>query len=388
MEKKTILIIGYGRVGKLISSFLLKDSFVKKLIVSDKVPRVIPKNKKINFTKIQLFNKEQILKLIDKSKPDLVVNTALPLINNLVLACCASKKVNYIDTASLLEPRYKVMELGFNRLFKRKGITGLICAGVSPGLTNLFAREAADLLDKVDSIKIRLIEDTKTDGLHFPWSKEWLLDELYWKPHMFVGNKFKVLDNFAGEEEYNFPEPIGKRKVALICQDEASTLPLFIKARNVDIKAHDNQIALYKFLVLSKFLSREKMGIGKGLTSPLEFTTKMLPDQTDWSSKKFHRAHFAFALEVNGKKDGKNKAIKYFIEFPEQKKINRMAKGANFISYPTALSAYLFIKSFFKINKKGVFPPEVLEREVRSEVLSGLRKYNIKVRRSSKLISN
>src|SRR3989344_4176125 len=103
--------------------------------------------------------------------------------------------------------------------------------------------------DVVVFIKIRMIEDTGSKEIVFSWNKDWLLDELATKPLVYYNKKFKVVEPFTGEEEYTFPKPIGKKKVVLFCQDEVGSIPLHIKTKNLDVKIHDNNIDISKFLV-------------------------------------------------------------------------------------------------------------------------------------------
>ena len=60
--------------------------------------------------------------------------------------------------------------------------------------------------------------------------------------------------------------------------------------------------------------------------------------------------------------------------FPKQKDINKLGLNANFISYPTALSAKIFATAIQKIKSTGIIPPEALDKDTRRFILSELRK--------------
>ena len=60
--------------------------------------------------------------------------------------------------------------------------------------------------------------------------------------------------------------------------------------------------------------------------------------------------------------------------FPKQKEINKLGLNANFISYPTALSAKIFATAFKKLKTIGMIHPEALDKEVRKFIFSELRK--------------
>lgn len=378
-----ILILGHGAVGSVLSKLLQKEESVKRVISADLVFKEEKVAGKMHQIKINLKNKSELLEILNKNKPDLVINASSPQFNPTILEICSMTRVNYMDMAACWEPNpdknalnpYKVEQFDFDNQFKEKGIIGLIEAGVSPGLTNLFVRECADEFDEIENVKIRLVDYSGSDELHFAWSKEALLDEINSKPLVYENGKFKIVEPFSGVEEYEFPEPFGKKKVSLICQEEIGTIPMFLKIKNIDIKDYDNQAYIHEFLYKLGIVSKKKVKYKDIEISPFEFANKILPDTSfNTEDPKFDEAQFAFAVDINGKIGKKKRRVRYFISFPKQKEINKMGLNANFISYPTALSAKLFAMALPKIKTKGIIPPEALEKEMRKSILTELKK--------------
>lgn len=126
-------------------------------------------------------------------------------------------------------------------------------------------------------------------------------------------------------------------------------------------------------------VSSEPITVDGVEVKPIRVLSKLLPDHVPGEEKKFPKSIFAFAVEAIGKKDGQKKAIRYSIVFPNQKAISKMGLGANFITYPTALSLKLFIMVLNKIREKGVYPPEILNRELRESIIKQLPKNHFKV---------
>ena len=277
---------------------------------------------------------------------------------------------------------YKIEQLDYNSDFKKKGLIGLINAGVSPGLTNLIAKECADKLSDIDFVKIRMVEDTGSKELFFSWNKDWLLDEISGEPLVYHDKKFKLEEPFDGEEEYTFPKPIGKKKVYYFCQDEVGSLPLFIKTKNLDVKAFDNNIDVSKLLVKLGLASQNEINFKSLKFKPVEFLSAVLPDSPPGTEKKFKESVFAIAIEAIGKLKGKKNISKYSVVFPKQREIEKLNLGANFITYPTALSVKLFVMAIPKIKRRGVFPPEAIEPEVRKEILRELEKNKLGIFKS------
>ncbi|MEK6926202.1 MAG: saccharopine dehydrogenase C-terminal domain-containing protein, partial [Nanoarchaeota archaeon] len=191
---------------------------------------------------------------------------------------------------------------------------------------------------------------------------------------IYNNGKFKVVERFGDGEEYDFPAPIGKRKTYYFAQDEVGSIPLYVKTKKLDVKIHDNNIDVLKILVALGLFSKKEILVDGKQIKPISFLSKILPDQVPGEEKKFPKARFAVCTEATGKSNGKKRTIKYSLIFPKQKEINNLKLGANFITYPTALSVKLFIMAMPKIKNRGVFPPECLDSEVRKEILSELKK--------------
>lgn len=376
-----ILILGYGSVGSVLAKLLQRESSVTSVISADMCFKEEKKFEKMHHMNINLENKSQFLDILKKHMPDLIINAISPRFNFDILKECAKLGINYMDLAACWEPDpdknavspYKIEQFDFDKQFREKNVLGLIESGVSPGMTNIFVRECADEFDKLEDVKIRLIDYSGTDEFHFAWSKEALLDEISSKPLIYKNGKFKIVEPFSGVENYKFPAPYGKKMVSLICQDEVGTIPFFIKLKNIDIKDYDNQVDIHKFLYELGLTSKKKIKFGNIEISPFEFVNKVLPNISfNNEDPKFNEAQFAFVIEAKGKIKRTKKRIRYFVSFSKQKDINKLGFNANFISYPTALSAKIFAMAIPRIKTKGIIPPEALDKEVRKFILSEL----------------
>lgn len=374
-----ILILGYGQVGKVLADLLSRENGVSKVICGDLSIKEETQNGKITLKKVDLANREELAKTVDEIKPFVVVNASLPKFNMNIMDCCLASKTNYLDAASywgiennpayISQSYYKIDQLEYNEAFRQNGLIGLINAGVSPGLTNLLARSSTRSFEEIDYIKIRLIEETKANQAFFSWCKEWLIDEINSKPLVYTENKFQLIETKNGDmdendEVYDFPEPFGKRKVTNIAQDEICTIPLYLKVKNVDIKAYDDQADLIK----------NKLKSGKDKLDADE--------EKSVDIKTFEEARFGFVIEVSGKENGVNKIIKKFVAFPKQREINAMNLNANFITYPTALLMKAFIMAMPEIKNFGVFPPEAIDLKALEQVTNDVRRNGINILRS------
>ncbi|MCX6702014.1 MAG: saccharopine dehydrogenase NADP-binding domain-containing protein [Candidatus Zambryskibacteria bacterium] len=382
-----ILIIGYGAIGSVLVKLLMREQVVEKIYCLDLKFFEKIDDKKVHFEIFDVLEKEKFANYLKEVKPDIVINASIPKFNTYIMELCLEAKVNYMDAASLMDLDndldakfpYKMEQLDYHDEFKKQNLVGLFCAGVAPGLDNMFVAEAVSELDEIDYIKIRMVEDTGSKEMFFSWNKDWLLDEIGSKPIIYDNGKVSFVQSFGAEEEFEFPEPIGKKKTYYFCQDEVRSIPLYIKTKKLDVKIYDNNIEISKLLFDLGLVSNETVNVDGVEVKPIQILSTLLPNPVPGEEKKFPNSIFAFAVEVIGKKNNKNTVVRYSIVFPNQKTIGEMEFGANFISYPTALSMKLFVMIFDKIKKRGVFPPEALDKETRTLIIQELPKNQVKV---------
>jgi saccharopine dehydrogenase (NAD+, L-lysine-forming) len=97
--------------------------------------------------------------LIEKVRPKLVVNLALPYQDLAIMEACLRTKVDYLDTANY-EPRDTAkFEYGwqwaYHDRFREAGIMALLGSGFDPGVTSVFASYIRKhLLDRIDTLDI------------------------------------------------------------------------------------------------------------------------------------------------------------------------------------------------------------------------------------------
>ena len=169
MSKKGILIIGAGGVSQVatVKCAINIDTFEKITLASrtlskcDAIADYILKNKgvKIDTAKVDADNVEDLVKLIEKVNPKLVLNVALPYQDLTIMDACTKCKVDYVDTANYEHPdeakfEYK-LQWERDEQFKEAGIMALLGSGFDPGVTGVFCAYAQqNLFDEIHYIDI------------------------------------------------------------------------------------------------------------------------------------------------------------------------------------------------------------------------------------------
>lgn len=381
-----VLIVGCGAVAYVLSTLLAKDKSVSKIFCASKdvkkAKKFIPFNKKIKLVKLDASRFEDVVKAA--KGVDLVVNASLPYFNEIIMRAALKVKADYQDLCSELKDLKTAEQLKFDKQFRKAKLVAVINTGVSPGVTNLLAGDIADKLDSVSAIKIRLLEEQKASEFVPSWSVEVTLDELSAPPLVYCNKKFCFREPFGDFEEYHFVHPYGKRIAVNLFADEVATIPKFIKTSNIDCKSSGSDIDFSRIIFKMGLLSYKPIKVKNSRIVPIELFAKIAPKvpspkkMRELINKKIiENSVFVSVVEGEGVESGRKIKIKKAVVYPDLKNINKIMPGATYISYPTGLAAYAFLKALPKIRGKGVFPPERLSSDVRKEVLLELENHGI-----------
>src|SRR5574341_511452 len=173
----------------------------------------------------------------------LIVNAAPPVFNEIILRAALRLRSHYLDTAShLTRHPFKAEQLRFDLRFRDKHRAAVINAGAAPGLTNLLVARSANMLDAIETVRVRLYEDTQSDDPVSQWSHEASFGEAVARPRIYRDGRFHFGKRFGEREVFRFPPPIGPVGVVLAAQDEACTLPHVLEMRELDVKIGGNEI--------------------------------------------------------------------------------------------------------------------------------------------------
>lgn len=311
---------------------------------------------------------------------DLIINATASVFNERVLRAALRLRAHYLDLSShLTRNPFKAEQLRYEKKFVAKNRAALINTGAAPGLTNLLVKRAADLLDEVQSVHIRLYESSESDDPISQWSPEVSYDEAISHPRVYQAKKFKLAKRFSELEKFRFPEPIGPANVVLAAQDEVATLPYFIPMQELDVKIGGNE-----FDRLRRWHKAGKLSRSRGMTRR-NFPETSSPRAIASLIRRgiLQNARFAATVLVRGikrhpKKEDQNILIRSDAYFPTLYQIRRQGRFTTPVAYATAHIAALFVKNF-PTDLEGVYPPEALPQETRRATLAGMRKHSIKI---------
>src|SRR3989454_4535178 len=238
-----IFVLGAGATGSLLAQLLERQGHT--VWCGDRDPgrarRFLGKRSTIPIREVNARNLWGVLRAARGCH--LIVNASASVYNEIVMRAALRLRAHYLDLSShLTRHPFKAEQLSYAKRFEKKTRTAAINAGVAPGLPNLLVRRAADALDRVEPVHIRLYECAESDDPISQWSPEVSFDEAVSHPRVYRNGKFLLKKRFAELEKFRFPDPVGKVRVVLAAQDEVGTLPHFIPMREMDVKIGGNEI--------------------------------------------------------------------------------------------------------------------------------------------------
>src|SRR5712671_7541367 len=374
-----IFVLGAGATGSLLAQLLERQGHT--VWCGDRDPerarRFLGKRSTIAVTEVNARNLRGIVKAAKGCQ--LIVNSSASVFNEIVLRAALRLRAHYVDLSShLTRNPFKAEQFRYVKKFEEKNRVALINTGAAPGLTNLLVKRAAELLDEVQTVHIRLYESSESDDPISQWSPEVSFDEAISHPQIYRNGKFQLGKRFSEIEKFRFADPIGNARVVLAAQDEVATLPHFIRMRELDVKIGGNEIDR-----LRRWHKQGKLSRSRGMARR-HFPQTISPRAIAKLIRQgfLQNARFAAAVLVTGVKRGKKEEHRLLIRsdamFPTLYQIRRQGLFTTPVAYATAHVAALFIK-FFPRELAGVFAPEMLPTDTRRAVLAGIRNNSIRI---------
>ncbi len=173
-----IFVLGAGASGSFLAQLLARQGH--RITCGDKDPerarRFLGKKSALTVVPTNARNVRSVVRAARGCH--LLVNAAPAKFNETVLRAALHLRAHYLDlSAHMVRHPFKAEQLAYSKRFAGKRRAALITAGVAPGLTNLLAARASEMLDHVEAMHIRLYESTDGDDPFSQWSAEGSFDE-------------------------------------------------------------------------------------------------------------------------------------------------------------------------------------------------------------------
>ena len=331
---------------------------------------------KIQTAQVDANNVDELIALIEKFNPDVVLNLALPYQDLTIMDACLATKTHYIDTANY-EPEdtakfeYK-WQWAYREKFKEAGITALLGSGFDPGVTGVFSAYA--LKHEFDEINYIDILDCNGGDHGYPFAtnfnpeiniREVSANGSYWEDGHWVETKPMEI-----KREYDF-DGVGMKDMYLLHHEEIESLALNmpgIKRIRFFMTFGQSYLTHLKCLENVGMTSIEPiMYEGKEIV-PLQFLKAVLPDPASLGPRTVGKTNIGCIFQ--GKKDGKEKKY-YLYNICDHQECYKEV-GSQAISYTTGVPA--MIGAMLVMNgtwqKPGVYNIEEFDPDLFMDALN------------------
>ncbi len=253
-----ILVIGAGGVGSAFVPTALRRDFFEGLVVADydesRAMAVAKRaaDPRVSAARIDASDRAAMAALIRDRKITHVLNAVDPRFVMPIFEACLEAGVHYLDMAmSLSKPhperphQESGVKLGDEQFalaaeWESQGLLALVGIGVEPGLSDIFARYAADqLFETIDEVGVRDGANLVVEGYDFaPSFSIWTTIEECLNPPVIweQGRGWFTTPPFSEPEVFDFPEGIGPVECVNVEHEEVLLIPRWVKARRVTFK--------------------------------------------------------------------------------------------------------------------------------------------------------
>ena len=241
---------------------------------------------KISTAQVDANHVDELVALIEREKPDVVLNLALPYQDLTIMDARLATKTHYVDTANY-EPEdtakfeYK-WQWAYRERFEQAGITALLGSGFDPGVTGVFSAYA--LKHHFDEINYIDILDCNAGDHGYPFATnfnpEINIREVSAKGSYWEDGKWVETEPMEIKRVYDFPE-IGPKDMYLLHHEELESLGINIpgiKRIRFFMTFGQSYLTHLKCLENVGMTSIEPIDFEGKKIVPLQFLKAVLPD--------------------------------------------------------------------------------------------------------------
>ena len=338
---------------------------------------------KITTAQVDADNVEELVALIRKVQPDVVLNLALPYQDLHIMDACLETGVHYVDTANyepedIEDPEWKAVyekrckEAGFSayfdyswqwaykKKFEEAGLTALLGCGFDPGVTQAYCAYAAkhefDTIDTIDILDCNGGDHGYAFATNF--NPEINLREVsapgsYWEDGHWV-----EIPAMSIKRSYDFDQ-VGQKDMYLLHHEEIESL-----AKNLPEVKRIRFFMTFGESYLTHLRCLENVGMtsiepimyeGKEIV-PLQFLKAVLPDPASLGPRTKGKTNIGCIF--TGTKNGEKKTY-YIYNICDHQECYKEV-GSQAISYTTGVPAMCGALMLLtgKWNKPGVYTVE------------------------------
>jgi saccharopine dehydrogenase (NAD+, L-lysine forming) len=298
-----VLVVGVGGVGAAFAAIARRREAFAHVVLADvaldraqAVAQRLGEPGRFTAERVDASSQGDLVELIARVRPDAVLNACDPRFNEPIFGACCDARVTYLDMAMTLshphpERPYELTgEMLGDKQFAREqqwedaGLLALVGIGVEPGLSDVFARYAADeLFSSIAEVGVRDGADLVVEGYDFaPTFSIWTTIEECLNPPLIWERErgFYTTAPFSEPEVFEFPEGIGPVECVNVEHEEVVLIPRWVQCERVTFKYGLGQEFIDVLSTLHKLGldSTEPVSVRGTKVAPRDVVAAALPD--------------------------------------------------------------------------------------------------------------
>ena len=320
-----ILLVGAGGVGAAFAAIAARRDFYETVVITDydlgRAEKAAGADPRFTAAQVDASSPSSVEALVREHRITHVLNAVDPRFVMPIFEGAFAGGADYLDMAmSLSKPHPDApyeqtgVKLGDEQFaatgwWERAGRLALVGIGVEPGLSDVFARYAADhLFSEIDELGVRDGANLTVEGYDFaPSFSIWTtIEECLNPPVVWERDRgWFTTAPFSEPEVFDFPEGIGPVECVNVEHEEVLLMPRWVEARRATFKYGLGSEFIGVLETLHKLgLDRtEKVRVGGVEVSPRDVVAACLPDPATLGDRM--RGKTCAGLQVTGTgKDG------------------------------------------------------------------------------------
>jgi saccharopine dehydrogenase (NAD+, L-lysine forming) len=368
-----ILLVGAGGVGGAIVRIAARRGFFEHVVVADYDPARataavaavdgVGAAGRFSAARVDASDEAAVTGLLREQRCHVLLNATDPRFVIPLFRAAFAAGADYLDMAmslSVPHPERPYSECGVKLgdeqfalagEWERAGRLALVGMGVEPGLSDVFARYAADeLFDEIDEIGVRDGADLTVDGYEFaPSFSIWTtIEECLNPPVVFEERRgWYTTEPFSEPEVFEFPDGIGPVECVNVEHEEVLLVPRWVKAKRVTFKygLGDDFIGKLKTLHALGLDRTEPLAVrtadgSPARVSPRDVVAAALPDPAELGDKM--RGKTCAGTWVTGTKDGRPREVYLYHVVANQWSMQEY--GAQAVVWQTAINPVIALE--------------------------------------------
>ena len=378
-----VLVVGTGGVGAAAAAVAQKRDFFERMTFADLDPArpqtLVDRLGDERFAAAQVDASDQASVAALAREHDTVLNATDPRFNMPIFEAAFEARCTYLDMAmSLSEPGLLLgkLQLDQHERWADAGLLALVGIGVEPGLSDVFARYAADhLFAEIDEVAVRDGANLEVEGYEFaPTFSIWTtIEECLNPPLVWERDRgWYTTEPFSEPEVFDFPEGIGPLECVNVEHEEVVLVPRWVDCRRVTFKygLGEEFIDVLKMLHKLRLDSKERIRVGNVEVAPRDVLAAALPDPATLGER-MHGTTCAGTFVTGTGKDGEPRAT-YLYHVTDNEHAMR-EYGSQAVVLQTALNPVVALELLAtgSWSGAGVLGPEAFDAVPFLELLNG-----------------